>query len=91
MTFLDFLRLAPKNIIADLMAAAKENSLYGNITDIFVFRTMQFWGAYLGSRQRTEVSKQLKRTFYYPSEKLKEENLSRDGAINYSTVEKSEQ
>ena len=86
-TFLDFLRLAPKNIMADMIAAGKEKALYGNISNIIVFRTMQFWGAYLGSRQRTEVSKQVKRTFYYPSENSGEKNTIREGAIDYSSAE----
>jgi hypothetical protein len=35
--------------------------------EILMFRTMQFWGTWLGYRQGGTLSRELKRRFYYPA------------------------
>lgn len=86
----DFIRLFLGNTISDYYHAWCDRLLWKNLTEIFQFRLMQFWGTYQGFRQHGKISGKLKQTFYYPN------GLSRSGlskstdnkeqrAIDYST------
>jgi hypothetical protein len=59
-------RLAVGNIASDYLHAARDGRLRGNLAAIPSFRIAQFWGAYLGFRQRGDASAALRRRFYYP-------------------------
>lgn len=63
---LDFLRLFPANVLADLAQAAREGVLWREAWGILLFRLMQFWGTYRGFSFRGEMTEALKRTLYYP-------------------------
>lgn len=67
-SFWDFIRLWITNMISDYYYAVCEGIWRQNITSIFLFRLMQFWGTYRGYRQRDLLSHQLRQTFYYPRE-----------------------
>ncbi len=69
-SFADFLYLFPSNVLSDYYFAAKQGIFFRELSAIFVFRLMQFWGTYKGYQQKGEVSKLLKHRFYYPN-KLK--------------------
>lgn len=62
----DFVRTASANIAIDLRHAYKAGVLWRNVSSIFWFRWMQFWGTYQGYRRSAEIDWQLRRTFYYP-------------------------
>jgi len=62
----DFTYLTISNIANDLIQAAKCNVLTTNISSIFLFRLMQFWGTYKGYQHSGPITWQLRRTFYYP-------------------------
>lgn len=62
----DFVRMTTSNIFFDLLHAARERVLLKSAASIFWFRTMQFWGTYLGYRRAAEWSWNLRQTFYYP-------------------------
>lgn len=62
----DFFRMASANIASDLYHAIRQRVFWNSATSIFWFRTMQFWGTYLGYRQSLEWNWQLRQTFYYP-------------------------
>jgi glycosyltransferase involved in cell wall biosynthesis len=62
----DFVRLTSTNIASDLRQAAKRRVLLKNISSIFWFRWMQFWGTYQGYQQSGPLTWQLRQTFYYP-------------------------
>jgi glycosyltransferase involved in cell wall biosynthesis len=62
----NFLYLATTNIANDLIQAARQKVLWPNLTSIFWFRLMQFWGTYQGYRHSGPITWQLRRTFYYP-------------------------
>lgn len=66
-SFRDFCYLTLSNIVSDYIYAFKQNEFWKNITDIPMFRLMQFWGTYKGYRQKGEVSQMLKKRFYYPN------------------------
>lgn len=65
--FWDFLRLFIGNTLSDGGNATLNRIFFREIKGILVFRYMQFYGTYLGHRQRGEVNKDLKNRFYYPN------------------------
>jgi rhamnosyltransferase len=62
----DFVRLTSTNILSDLGHALKERVLLRNLSSIFWFRIMQFWGTYQGYRLSGPLTAHLRQTFYYP-------------------------
>jgi rhamnosyltransferase len=62
----DFVRLATTNIFSDFWHAVRERVLLRNLTSIFWFRAMQFWGTYEGYRLSGPLTAHLRQTFYYP-------------------------
>ncbi len=65
-SLLDFLRLTPTSILSDYYHALRAGELLRNVRSIPVFRSMQFWGTYLGYVTGDAVPFALKHKFYYP-------------------------
>lgn len=65
-SILDFFRLTGSNIAIDLIQAARQRRLYGNLRSILWFRFLQFWGTYRGFHQAGPLTWELRKTFYYP-------------------------
>jgi rhamnosyltransferase len=63
---LDAIRLAVGNVASDYVHAARDTVLFRNLASIPAFRAAQFWGTYLGFRQRGQASAVLRKHFYYP-------------------------
>jgi len=84
-TFRNFLSLTTRSIFSDFAAARKEKVLLRETIGIKSFRTLQYWGTYLGYRQSGELSPEMRHVFYYPPGSLaaqngasgKDQNLSR--------------
>jgi len=87
MSFFDFIRLASGNILSDCIHAQREKVLLKNISEIFLFRILQFWGTYKGFKHG-EVDRRLHQRFYYPNGLKKGNNEKRDDAekILYTAV-----
>jgi glycosyltransferase involved in cell wall biosynthesis len=66
-SLLNFFRLFTGNAFSDVSLAVKVRKVKGNIGKIFWFRFMQFWGTYVGYRQSGPLTKDLRKTFYYPT------------------------
>ena len=66
-TLWNFLGLFPGNTLSDCRHARREGGLRRNLSSIFLFRLMQFWGTYRGYRQRSPITEQLRQKFYYPN------------------------
>ncbi|MEI6190037.1 MAG: glycosyltransferase [Chitinophagia bacterium] len=64
---LDFIRLTIYNIISDFYFAIRKKRFFFELKNIIVFRFMQFYGTYLGHKQKGIVTKELKNRFYYPN------------------------
>jgi len=62
----DALTLASRNIASDLTHARRDGVLVGNVSEIFKFRSAQFYGAYQGSNDPLRPDKSLRERFYYP-------------------------
>ncbi len=87
LTAWDFCRLYASNVASDCRAARSEKTLRRHVSEILLFRLMQFWGAYQGMRQTEPVSDPLKRRFYYPaapeSAKPRQSGAKRAGRVVY--------
>lgn len=64
----NFMRLVVTNISNDLRHATRQRVIIANLSSIFWFRLMQFWGTYRGYRHSGPLTWQLRRTFYYPND-----------------------
>jgi len=73
--FGDFLRLLLTNVFSDYMQALRDGPLGREWLAILRFRVMQFWGTYRGFALRTPVTSRLKRTFYYPNHRGRQEDI----------------
>lgn len=88
--FWDFLRLYTGNVFSDLYHAWHDGVLLSNLSDICLFRLMQFWGTYRGFAHSGPVSTELRHRFYYPNEmdRSEEENSGDEGReIEYDTAQ----
>ena len=82
----DFMRLFSGNLLSDYYHAWHDGVLLQNLSEIFVFRLMQFWGTYRGFHQG-RVGNQLKRTFYYPKGFVRSQASTRtEQLINYTDL-----
>ncbi len=66
-TLWNFARLFTSNTISDCRHARRDRVLGQNLSSIFLFRLMQFWGTYRGYKKPSAVTDQLRQTFYYPN------------------------
>ena len=76
--FYDFVRLTITNILSDLWHATRERVLLKSLASIFWFRFSQFHGTYIGHRETSLVTPQLRETFYYARERKRKEETKRD-------------
>lgn len=76
--FYDFVRLTITNILSDLWHATRERVLLKSLASIFWFRFSQFHGTYIGHRETSLVTPQLRETFYYARERKRKEERKRD-------------
>jgi len=90
----NFFRLYTSNVGHDFYRAIKEGDLFGNVTSIFIFRLLQFWGTYMGYARHGPVTAKLKQRFYYPKGIAKTSlglaNENKQNLIDYSEIESSQ-
>jgi glycosyltransferase involved in cell wall biosynthesis len=80
----DLLRLTATNISSDVWHAAHERVLWQHLGSILWFRVMQFRGTWMGHRETSLITPQLRETFYYARErKQKKENKREVEPIQY--------
>lgn len=90
--FWNFLWLFSLNVAHDCLRAMKEGVFSNNVSSIFLFRLMQFWGTYQGFRNMLVISRQLKERFYYPGAQSRHKKNALDTSeqyIDYSQHEKN--
>jgi GT2 family glycosyltransferase len=81
---IDFLRLTIYNIISDSYFAFRKRCFTNEFKNIVVFRFMQFYGTYLGHKQKGAITKELKNRFYYPNSL--ESNIVQELNINSKKI-----
>jgi rhamnosyltransferase len=65
----DFVRYFAAGVAHDLQAAARQGVLMSRWLEIVAFRFVQYYGAYLGSREHRRVSARRRDEYYYPKAK----------------------
>ena len=56
-----------RNVIADALQAIHLGCFFKEIQNIIIFRFQQFYGTYLGYKQKEIITEELKNRFYYPN------------------------
>lgn len=62
----DFFRFYTSAVLIDAGAALKERQFWRRISEIVVFRLMQYWGSYRGNHEYKKLSSQLREKYFYP-------------------------
>jgi rhamnosyltransferase len=96
-SFWSFIRLTNSNIWSDAVHALHEKKLFKEFSSIVMFRTLQFWGTYLGYNGKSKPDETLRMRMYYPNDFRKKlfkrrEAESHQGfgeAINYADLDYS--
>jgi rhamnosyltransferase len=65
-SFFDFLRYTTAGILLDLSAAIQERRVLRELSDIVLFRTMQYWGTYRGNNDHRKLSREKREKYFYP-------------------------
>lgn len=64
--FTDFLRYFASGILHDTSIALQERLFMKVFPEIFMFRLMQYWGAYRGNNDHELLSRRTKERYFYP-------------------------
>ena len=65
-SFADFLRYFTIALLHDSAAALEEKCFFGKLSEIIIFRLMQFLGSYRGNHAHRQLSKKMKEIYFYP-------------------------
>jgi rhamnosyltransferase len=84
MTFGDFVRCLIAGVLSDSSAAVKDKGFFREIRSIFLFRFLQYWGGYKGNHIHRKLSKQAKRKYFYPNERVTKVLKVDENEKNYS-------
>lgn len=68
MSLYDFFECTVRSIVKDSYAAAKQRKLMDSIYSIVMFRTLQYWGSYRGTKLARIVAKATRRSYFYPDQ-----------------------
>ncbi|MFP5081165.1 glycosyltransferase family 2 protein [Pedobacter sp. JCM 36344] len=66
-TLWSFIRLTNSNIWSDAVHAVHDRRFFQEILSIIMFRTLQFWGTYLGYNMKSKPDETLRMRMYYPN------------------------
>ncbi|WP_276091087.1 glycosyltransferase family 2 protein [Pedobacter sp. JY14-1] len=94
-SFWSFIRLTNSNIWSDAVHAVHDKKFLSEIGSIIMFRTLQFWGTYLGYNRKEKPDETLRMRMYYPNEfrrmlfkrREEESQLGFGERINYSELD----
>jgi len=65
-SFADFMRYFTSAVMLDWGAAMQESMFRRKAKEIFLYRLMQFWGAYRGNQYHRQISRARKEKYFYP-------------------------
>ena len=94
-SFWSFIRLTNSNIWSDAVHAMHEGKFLAEFPSIIMFRTLQFWGTYLGYNRDSKPDETLRMRMYYPNafrkmlfrKKHEEPEYGFGKKINYAELE----
>ena len=73
-SFLDFVRYFVSGFLADCVAAKKDGVLFNKVAEITWFRFHQYWGTYCGNQEHRELSRKMKKQYFYPLDTKRDVN-----------------
>ncbi|GLS26965.1 glycosyltransferase [Marinibactrum halimedae] len=86
MTLGDFLRCYMSSMLSDFGDAVKQKVFFREFRSIVIFRFLQYWGGYKGNHIHRKLSKEAKRKYFYPKERvtreLKVDNNEQNHSLN---------
>ena len=65
-TFGDFLRYFVSALHLDFRVLLRSPSQLGQLSEIVLYRLMQFWGSYRGNHEHRQLSQKRKELYFYP-------------------------
>lgn len=77
LSFLDFIECTLRSILKDSYAALRQGVFLRNATDICIFRTLQYWGSFRGTRYARMVARMRRKTYFHP-----DKHFERQGTIS---------
>lgn len=80
--FGDFLRYLSAGLMHDFSEALSQRCFWKTAPEVFMFRLMQYWGAYRGHNEHRVLSRAQKESYYYPrSNKAGDRSQASDGNV----------
>lgn len=67
-TLADFLRYFCSGLLLDFSVALKQKVVLNKAYEIFMFRLMHYWGTYKGNHELRQLSAEMKKKYFYPTE-----------------------
>ena len=89
--FVDFIECTLRSISKDLYAALKQKVLLRNFLDICIFRTLQYWGSYRGTRFARMVASMRRKTYFHPDKHFERQGTRTNERNRATTNEGSQQ
>jgi glycosyltransferase involved in cell wall biosynthesis len=77
-SFLEFLFLLIYNVMLDSFFALRGGIIFKELNGIIAFRFNQFYGTYLGYKQKGRISQDLRNKFYFPHTVVENNKLQTD-------------
>ncbi len=94
LSFIDFITVTARSIAKDSYAALRQQVFMRNVTSIFLFRTLQYWGSYRGTRIARLIASSKRKSYFYPDrhfekpkEKAKEDVNGSSRAASYESAQ----
>jgi hypothetical protein len=70
LSLLDFFECTVRSIAKDCYAATRQQSLFQNLSSIVMFRTLQYWGSYRGTRFARSLATLRRKAYFHPDRHL---------------------
>jgi len=70
LSFLDFMECTVRSIAKDCYAAVRQRVLLQHLISITIFRTLQYWGSYRGTRFARSVASMRRKAYFHPDRHL---------------------
>lgn len=78
LSFLDFLECTARSILKDSYAALRQGVFLRNASDICIFRTLQYWGSFRGTRYARLVATMRRKTYFHPDKHFERQGTTTD-------------
>lgn len=78
LSFLDFIECTLRSVLKDSYAALRQRVFLKNAVDIVLFRTLQYWGSFRGTRYARMVARMRRKTYFHPDKHFEKQGSPTD-------------